>query len=251
MPPASRYIVLSHGRTASTFFIRALDAHPDIVSLGELMHPKPSMRSAAGGVLWQDGADTADFIREHVFPLAEPGQSAGFKLFYFHARTDATERRIWDLIAADTTLPLILLHRKNLFAAYVSETRARASGIWHPVDGAGYDRPQTLTINTYAALSYIARVRSMQEEGLALAQVPGRPWVALDYEDIAKDAAACTARVIGFLGHTPVALPDTFSPGSANAQLTQIQNLSECRSALESIGAGWMIDTYMPTEGTQ
>lgn len=237
-----RFIILSHGRTGSTYLVNNLNRHPNIAVFQELFHATPSQRQPVEGRIWQNGEDSARFLEEVVFPLARDRSAVGFKLFYFHARGDAMARRVWDMIAETPTLPLILLHRKNIFAGFVSEQRARQSNIWHPTQGADYRGQQELTLDVDAALRYVQRTRERQKLGCELVQ--GHPGLEMFYEDLASDASATIRRVTEFLGLGPVEPWSDFSAGSADASATRILNLEECRRALEAIGAAWMVEPY-------
>lgn len=237
-----RFIVLSHGRTGSTYLVDSLNRHPKITMFSELFHPSPDNRQLAGGRVWKDGEDSVRFLEETVFPAGEADGLVGFKLFYFHARSDALSRRVWDMIAADPALPLVLLHRRNVFAGHVSEQRAHQSKVWHPNRGADYHRRQELTLDVEAARRYVQNVRAMQEAGRDLAR--DHPALEIFYEDFAADAPAVLGRLIDFLGLARVGTWPEFSSGSADVRATRILNLEECRCALDEIGAGWMADPY-------
>lgn len=243
-----KFIMLSHGRTGSTFVMNALNTHPSFQLAMEPFHPTPSEREQINGETWQNGAGSWEFLQRSLFaPAATEGMVHGCKLFYFHARNGEAESTVWKHLETNSDVRLLLLHRANIFAGFVSETRARESKVWHPSNRnvKEYQAQRELTLNVDQALQYIQITRQHQETGTALAQ--GKPHLKLNYEDLASNAAGALNSIVAFLdAPSMTATWPQFQAGSASFQSTRILNLPEVARALAGIDAEWMLEPYLP-----
>lgn len=112
------FIILSAGRTGSTLLASALDAHPDVTCLDEVLKPT---RLAISGMTYD---------QQHRALFADdPRPARGCKLFYHHLpRRD----RRWGWFFDNCRI--IHLTRRDLLAWHVSMETARRTGRWQ---GAG------------------------------------------------------------------------------------------------------------------
>lgn len=126
-----KFIVVSRGRTASTFLAKGLNRHPNINMAYEIFHPRKPY--PVNGVRYDSKVNSWDFLERNFFgvPVASE-EFRGFKLFYYHARSTDKAKAVWRAIQVRDDIKLISLSRLNIFAAYVSEVRARKSKVWHP-----------------------------------------------------------------------------------------------------------------------
>jgi LPS sulfotransferase NodH len=244
-----KLIVLSHGRTGSTFLIKALNCHPDFDMKRELLFNTPQGRPSVNDQTWENGTDSWDFLEKNLFGPREDTKSiVGFKLFYFHARNGDADKSVWRQIESDPSIKLVTLHRQNLFAGYVSLKRAQKSQIWHPgQDVTEYQKAVSLTIDAKDAVKYIMSHRGYHELGRDI--VKDKAHLAVSYEDFQVDANGTLSNIVDFAGgqHQQVDW-HTFKPGSANNERTIIDNLADVAKELALLDAEWMIAPFLPTK---
>ncbi|WP_155990674.1 hypothetical protein [Paraoerskovia marina] len=131
-----KFLVVSHARSGSNLLVRSLDAHPKVVSRGELLkrtEPLDPLRA-----LDFSAERIADLERTRVSRSREFGDTfwsgfsgvsaAGFKLFYYHGRHLGPT--IWTEIADNSDISIIHLYRESHFDAFLSLKLAEASGVW-------------------------------------------------------------------------------------------------------------------------
>lgn len=241
-----RFVILSWGRTGSTYLVKELNARPDTVTESELFHPSTDGRDRARGQRWENGTDSWNFVQENVFFDRDPAiRAVGFKLFYFHARKGPDEQAIWRALREDRSIRIILLGRRNVFAGFVSEQRARQTSIWHPRPGQeGYYAPVELALDVEAAERYLRLSRERAAMGQSISK--GHPAFGLDYEDLLEDHVSILARMARFLD-LPVDRwqPGAFLESSADRDRTRITNLKEVQEMLERNDAGWMAQPFL------
>src|SRR5438552_1323326 len=128
----NRFVILSHGRTGSTALCGALSAHPHIHAYKEIFHCDTDARTYANGQRYENGMNAARFCEEHVFwaPNEFDKTTIGFKLFFFHARSDRNAYSIWPYLINDHSIKVIKLLRRNVVDCYISEQRSKQSGVW-------------------------------------------------------------------------------------------------------------------------
>lgn len=243
--PVTPFVLLSSGRTGSTYVYRQLADRPDILMFGEIFQVNPQMRKLANGQKFVDGTDSWAFAHEQVFATRKPGiAAAGFKLFYFHARTPGPDRRIWDELEARPEIRIIRLGRRNFLASYISEERARVSSFWHPKpQRSDYEAPVRLTIDIAAARRFLANEAVYAQRVADLQQ--SHPLISFDYEDLVADAPARLRECLTFLRVSTAGFaPAEFREGSTARGRTVIDNLDEVEAMLDAEGIGWMIDPY-------
>ncbi len=240
-----RFVMLSYGRTGSTYVMRQFDNRPDTVMLSELFHPNPDERAPAQGRCWEDGSNSWDFVCDNVYvDYPETVRAVGFKLFYFHARKGPEELAIWPGIAGDSAMKIVLLERENVFAGFVSEQRARATQVWHPRLGhEQYYAPVEIVVDPAAAEKYLQV--NMNRRGWGTDFAKGHAVFRMSYEDMVADSTTTLRNMAGFLG-LPAEdwLPAEFLKGSADRDMTRISNLGEVTAMLKRNGAEWMAEPY-------
>ena len=238
----SNFIVLSHGRTGSTYVVSELNTHPEIRMYYELFHDSPDHREAVNGEKWESGSNAWDFIQRNVFNSLPEGRSTvGFKLFYFHL---PLQDPVWKELQADQSINLILLHRENIFAGFVSEERARVTNVWHPTEtDKSYDHEVKITLDMVKARRYFERNLERQRFGKNL--VADRDHLFMTYEDLVMDATSTMARMVKYLGvDVKDWRPSPFLTGSADRTRTVIMNIDEVSGFLAEKQALWMLEPY-------
>jgi len=143
-----RYLMVSQGRCGSTMLYTALDTHPDMRWYGELFAPEAQPGYAKNWTLgyrlqkaW--GEPRVGFsLVDHAISWRLPTKLGMTNLPLRKVKkTDVKEWAANDAIARQFIYPIlrtvagalkvILLHRKNLLARYVSQEFSKQAGIWH------------------------------------------------------------------------------------------------------------------------
>ena len=243
MPVKSKFIVLSHGRTGSTYVVQELNKHPQIRMLSEIFHDSYDERPYVNGKKWEPGLSSWDFLQENVYDTLPDGiLTIGFKLFYFHLPlSDQT----WVNLDKDREIAPVVLHRQNIFAGFVSEERARQSNIWHPTEkGDAYTQEVHVTLNMVKAQRYLDRNFERQKFGLKL--VADRNHLFMTYEDLVKDAPGTMKKLANYFKiDVGTWEPAAFLTGSADKSRTIIDNIDEIATFLKQRDAIWMLEPYL------
>ena len=239
-----KFIVLSHGRTGSTYLVEELDRHPSIRMFSEIFHETRDQRPDVNGKIWHDGMDSWDFVQDNVYSRRPHGAlTTGFKLFYFHVC--GADNQIWNELQNDRSISPILLHRKNIFASFVSEERARNTNVWHPTgkDGA-YEVSVGITLDVGKAREFHDRTMAEQQFGKKL--VADREHFFMTYEDLLEDAPGILGLLLDYLGLSSDGWePAPFHRGSADKYRTQIANIDEVSDFLKEKDALWMLKPFV------
>ena len=240
----TKFVVLSRGRTASTFLMNGISCHPDIRSLLEIFHPNNPVE--VNGQRYEDCDDSWEFIQKNLFErtdLKEPIR--GFKLFYFHAQTTEKAKAIWRAITERDDIKLISLERKNTFASFISEQRAKKKKLWHPSRNPNdYASRELIKIDLKFLEQVMDNAATQFRYGAEL--VKRKNGLSINYEDLRDDSRATFEQTIDYLGAKQgnFKFPE-FLGTSEGAEFTEIENIDEVRHVLERRGDGWMLDSYL------
>ncbi|HJU39255.1 MAG TPA: hypothetical protein VJ724_06745, partial [Tahibacter sp.] len=131
MRDARRFVVLSARRCGSNRLCTILDAHPAIVCHHELFNPAGVFVALAqrgdpapfGGVAARE-RDPRAFLQA-VWAMPGPHACVGFKI-----TPDQVPADVFDALLADRGIAKIVLHRRNVVRAFVSERIAERVGQW-------------------------------------------------------------------------------------------------------------------------
>lgn len=216
-----RFIILSRGRSGSTFLNGLLNSHRQIVSFGELFRFYDSIGWDLGPYdrYWQSARllslsqrDAVGFLERRVFTKYPRQISAvGFKMFYYHARDDSRQP-VWPFLQSQRDLRVIHLKRSNTLDVIVSEKKAFMTDRWVNNIGAK-EQPFSISLDYNECLQRFSREEQMQEEGDAY--FAGSHMLEVFYEDLAADYEREIGRVLDFLGvsREPVR-PSTYKQSS-------------------------------------
>jgi LPS sulfotransferase NodH len=208
------FVVVGRSRVGSNLLRGLLNAHPAVVSFGEVFRDVASFDWDHTGY-FQSGAmrallarDPAGFVDGKVFGRYPRWvRAVGFKLFYYHAR-QAGFARVWDYVESRRDLRIIHVKRRNILQTHLSRRRAALSDRWVDTSGKpGLEPPVTLDYE---------EVRRDFEQTRAWEETADRafarhPLLPVHYEQLAADRAGEVARLQEFLGLAPhPAEPATF-----------------------------------------
>jgi len=242
----NRFVILCHGRTGSTFLVESMSKHEKICVKTELFNRNYERRPDVNGEKWVDGTDSWNFVNRTLFqPANDIGKTAGFKLMYFHAQGDENEKTIWRRVESDPELGLIVLHRSNIFAAYLSNARAREVGLWQPRKGilSDFYSRREIVVDIEAMRKFILLTMERQSEGYRL--IEKRGGVMVTYEALFSDPRAELGKVYDYLGvdkNRVEKYPEVLRDSSVGSGNTVVRNDAEVASTLRELGAEWMLE---------
>lgn len=236
---AARFIVLTHDRCGSRLITGSLGLHPLVACISEPFNPDPERRATAYGTKerrYRDGEDIVAFTRDWLFsaPAHERIEAQGFKIFFNHCRSAASERPIWDALANDGELQVILLSRRNLAASYISRVRAMRADEWNlapdePLPASYYE---PVTIDPQACLRHVARYDAGMED--AATRFRAQESIEVWYEDLISDFDGTLNRLWDFLGVERILLDPMVRHLRPKAYDALVRNAAELRAALAS-----------------
>lgn len=138
-----KFVIVSHGRSGSTYFRSLLNSHPAIRCYGELFNPVPkktffhpehfplNIRETPAYLENLRRTKSVDFLSDYIWRKYPSGRKAiGFKLFYYHAK-EGPWSNLWEFIYNDPTIRIIHLHRKNRLKTFLSLEMAKKYDKWH------------------------------------------------------------------------------------------------------------------------
>ena len=240
------FIVLSYGRTGSTYLAQSLSLHSNIRMYHELL--KFPNGGSYNGCTWDGKKDSYQFIRETIFPDPRPFDtfSVGFKLFYFHATSEKVNG-IWEAIQNNriADLKVITLHAENTLRAYLSEQRARKTTLWHPknTNQEDYYRNVRLDIDVkHLTKSLASKDRSHTIGEKIRQQYDG---IAITFEDLVDDPQAALYKIARYLGGNEELRYPVFRDSAINRGSTTIVNYDEVVDALEKVQKSWMLKEFV------
>jgi len=256
-----RFVILTTGRSGSTWLAEALNSHDEVVCFGSLFEvnadyvsfDSPGYDNFDDAAIAQRDAEPLSFLRERVFG-DHPARAVGFKIQYTN----------WfgfpgllEELAADAALRVIHLRRRNLLRTLASLRLAERTGQYHakplrvgpqrmlqalrhPLRAVGRLRSRMET-RTYAPPSIRLSVEECREFFMRAkleAQrhdelFAGHDRLDVDYEEMVDDFAAVSRRLQQFLGVTQRTLTYTQRPLNAAPARDMIANYDELRDAFQ------------------
>jgi LPS sulfotransferase NodH len=227
-----RFVIVGTERSGSNFLRGLLNAHPDVVALGEIFREHGAIGwdirgyPRSGKTLAMIEAHPVAFLKQTLFRRYPSHlEAVGFKLFYHHARDEAW-RSVWNYLQTDREIRIIHLKRRNMLKAYLSRCMADRTGKWVHTHG-GEGPAVSISLDYEDCLEAFERTRHHEEACDTF--FSGHDALALTYEDMADDYTAQFKRVQAFLGLDPRAVkPATFK--QSRSPLSQsISNYTELK----------------------
>lgn len=133
----TRFIILGRGRSGSTWLATLLRTNEHVRCFGEMFNAKKLSKNSMGWdvpgyrtkacQLERLQTEPVAFLQDEVFaPMPAHIEAVGFKLFYYHAKSENLAP-IWDYLQG-TNLKVIHLRRRNLLASCLSTVAAADTG---------------------------------------------------------------------------------------------------------------------------
>ncbi|MGF1463133.1 MAG: sulfotransferase [Maricaulaceae bacterium] len=201
----ARALILTHGRSGSTFLVNTLNKHPHMRFLGEMFHPEAAERKMLGDFpIWSDDQDPVAYLHDTVYSEAALREHAvtGFKLMHFHCRNEEGHRKLWDWLVDQRSIKVIVLIRNNLLNAYISLKRAQEKAIWNPMQYKRAGEPESfyepIALDPQDALQYVQRHhRGMK---MTQAELGALDQFEVAFEDLNSDLHNKVNELQAFLG---------------------------------------------------
>lgn len=195
-----RFVIVGHGRTGSSLMVEALRQHANIWCYYEVFK-NSGKRPKVHGKRYSDGQDAEQFSREQIFrsPNEFDRDTVGFKLFFNHARRDREGAKLWDMLAREREIKIILMSRVNLFDCYVSYERSKRSDAWRAKTASDVPRDYLEPLNV--DVSHVQRFFESHLAGIELVRrtLTGHPILEVMYEEISAGLQPTMDRVFQFL----------------------------------------------------
>jgi LPS sulfotransferase NodH len=200
-----RFILLGRSRTGSNFLRGLIASHPQAIVLGEILKNPAAIEWGTDAPAAPDEAlevyrrDPERFLETYVF-CGRPRhlRALGFKLFYYHARSDPWSRA-WPYLQTMPGLRVIHIKRRNILRTHLSRVRAEQTDRWVKTSGEPEALPP-VELEYAACRRDFEQTRAWEQE--ADAYFAGREMLEVVYEDLVAQPAAQAGRVQDFLGLT-------------------------------------------------
>jgi LPS sulfotransferase NodH len=209
----SKFIILTHGRTGSTYLHQLLDSHPCIRCEGEIFnitnasdnsfatfaqthYPTLSYFFLRGKISGSSLNYPLNFlIRKYLaqFYGSAPKPKIGFKLIYDQL---LYFRPLINWVVTES-IPIIHLQRVNILKAAVSLLQARKTGVYISTPGSSGAKEKVtirpaLIVNTITGLS--------KEKSRAETLLRNNPMLNVTYEDLFAKQSGTLEQIVDFLG---------------------------------------------------
>lgn len=232
----ARFMLLGSARTGSNFLSSLLSAHPAIKMYGELFNldtlPKADLLDAL--------EDPVEYLRKRLYRSHRPEIAAtGFKIFYDHLTKDyfsklidpsqAAERlrrkfsefasfvetsydwptlearfqRTWEFLAADRSLAVLHLKRRNMLNTLVSYKTAFITTQWWSLKER-HQEPTTLSLDPDECRRYFSKLEGWTTA--ADAAFTAHRTLDVFYEDLVAQEQRALDAIFTFIGVPPHAV---------------------------------------------
>lgn len=130
----SKFVIIGAPRTGSNFLMSLLNSHPNCICYGEIFTNLkvgswdiPFSLRKIGDINLKD-KDPIDYLDNRIYSgYPKEIKSAGFKLFYHHARKE-NEKVVWNYLKSESSIKKIHLLRDNFLEIYLSHISAKKNG---------------------------------------------------------------------------------------------------------------------------
>lgn len=206
----NKFIVSASARSGSSFLIRLLTSHPEVVCHGELFQTGRKQGFLAGhyerlreqspeadrAITELRERDVNRYLYDIVFD-SQNKSAAGFK-FKTTEQFNPDFRDITDLLVADTDIKVILLRRRDLLAQYISQKCVSLTGINRALQENEIPQYDPFDVPASSVLSYFKRLTDWEKKA-AQAFAEHRTF-HIDYEDLVTNAENCRGKLQDFIG---------------------------------------------------
>lgn len=236
-----KFVIVGVARTGSTLLLDLLNAHEQVIALGELFRGDgkigwdrwPFRTDQSPSLLRLHDAQPLEFLETAVFRRWPREVAAvGFKLFYYHART-GPQAAVWAYLRREPDLAVIHLKRRNILEQYLSLQLAHATNVWSSLKSVAPAEP--IRLGADDCLRHFQEVQA--QEVACDAHFADHRILTVTYEDLVADRSAVMARVAAHLGLRPGPLEAKVVRQRTQPLSRAIANYEELREAFA--GSTW------------
>ncbi|MEM8994804.1 MAG: hypothetical protein AAGF23_08435 [Acidobacteriota bacterium] len=223
-----RFVIVSSPRSGTHMLRTALDGHPNIVCRAESFNP-----DLVGPEPYDETWSTRAVLDEHIYRPRHPViQAAGFAVHRGGAPLGPW-RDIWDHLAADPDLSVILLHRDNLLRRLLSFQIMRERN--RSRDPAFEPAPRTLEVAPLRDefLRYEAELADFR------CLFADHRRFQVSYEQLRDHFPRTALRLQRFLGVRAHAIAPKTRPNPPRPPESLVTNLAELREAFRGSRWSW------------
>ncbi len=198
---ATRFVIVTAGRTGSTRLRLLLDSHPRIRCHGELFGANLTTLAAAGspahdGMVAERESDPVAFLRRRAF---EPAGAAAVGLKILYRQLMGQWPGLLDHLQADSTIKIIHLVRRNGVKRFLSEYyvgTVTQRNLFSAAEALPPIRPVVVPVP-----ALLERLVAVEQESAHFRRLLGaHPLHEVAYEDSLDDNGPAMQRVLAFLG---------------------------------------------------
>ncbi|MGL6340572.1 MAG: sulfotransferase, partial [Waterburya sp.] len=157
-------------------------------------------------------------------------KAVGFKLFYYHAQAEKTQK-IWQYLQDYQELKIIHLVRKNLLQTYVSQQIALATNSWYLKSGKQVKNNPAIALDYEQTRKAFEETKKLEAENDTFFQ--NHQVIKVFYEDLVKDNLAEIAKIQNFLNVKPTPVNISTKKRSPQSLQPVIQNYSELKASFQ------------------
>lgn len=238
-PQARRFILLSGGRTGSTYLLSLLASHPSVRQCGEIIGEWKLRDPDKLARLLEQGL--VPHVQELLRPRPADG-AVGAKILYY--QLGKPYARHWglpdvgpllDYLVGDKDLHIIHLKRRNLLRVLASGAIAEKTQHYQLLDGD--DPPEECRVELTPA-----RCRAMFEANTGYIRTyeelfRAHPFIEVYYESLVVDRAAQCDNILRFLGLPAATLSSPMRRQNDRSLSAMISNYDELKAAFA--GTPW------------
>ena len=200
----TRFVIISRGRSGTSFLRSMLNNHPQVTTFGEIFRKygeigwdRPDYRSSQTQLdLIQ--TNPVSFLEDDLFRTYPKEVAAvGFKLFYYHARNPEWEN-VWQYLQDSPEMRVIHLRRENVLATHLSLRRAFMTNQWNSKSGKTEDAPMITLTYEDCLEAFEATKQFIHDTDLFFAEHKYK--LDMTYETLSSDTETEMKRVQAFLG---------------------------------------------------
>lgn len=240
-PIYTKFIILGKARTGSNYLRGLLNSQREIVAFGEMFRHRNSIgwdfahlpQSRYMQSLFQN--NPTKFLETRVFSNFPKHICAiGFKIFYYHAHSGATEP-IWSYLKEHKEIRVIHIKRKNILRTLLSNKRATLTQAWvrQGAKAAGLGEP--IFLGHEECLTEFIRTSDWERQYDTFFEHHEKMDVI--YERLSLDYGSEMKRIQDFLGVTHKAVTPRTAKQSSSSLSDSIVNYFELKESF--IGTPW------------
>lgn len=214
----TKFIILCHPRSGSSYLNSLLNNHPHISSFGEAAITKTANKKL-------NGISFTTYLHKYIYTEKHNSiKAVGIKFFYEH---DSIAPDFLEYLSKEKSIRIINLVRKDILKSYTSWLIATKTSTWLQFDSKNKIKVDNKRIYVSPELFINYRESLKEEFKFYKEYFKSHKILSLSYEDLTKDVDAELNKTLLFLGVKPVKLKSFFQKQNPEAMEELIENYSE------------------------